>query len=610
MKLIDQIRGSFPTTIDKSKPVFSSLIANDKNNAVIQKQIIDLQQFMKEWISTPDIYEQTGVMLTKTVKFFSYLERFADETETSLKNRFRAIFVRNHDTRWGTAYDVKNVFRQYFPHAEIYLVENVNKIDSVVSSESNFLEDGDITTSSPTDWTLTDCSATKEARFSKNFGIEMNTSGGTLSQTVTIPNRKQIGETENYKSLTYFLHFFISGKANVQIYNSSNSKYWDYAHKEWKSTAVNNTFESAEWNDCSLYFITEGDDDETDITVTFIYDILPADMQNMTLLGKLPATWTYSNCTVLDNIITLYQSDSSVSTTANIVGNQSYDLSLFYRGKISVVIQNNNNKYWDFETKRWSSTLISNVFRANTWTDTVQSFITDDTDTSVTITINYIDSTAYIQNPVINGVLPASRTLTDCTLTTTGINLSQQTSKVSYTANLEPLQSYNLKYILNGRLGIVIKNNNDEYYDLNTNKWESSLINNEYMADKDNEINLNVKANENTTQITVDFMLFANYLDYFRLFQKQPYSSFTVVAHFTGNTSVGAFGLAAGDEDPNISDSGENPPQPRYGNYGYYDKSFLSGVPIGFASDIYEDLLDYLRSQGVKAFLEIVIKDA
>ena len=46
-----------------------------------------------------------------------------------------------------------------------------------------------------------------------------------------------------------------------------------------------------------------------------------------------------------------------------------------------------------------------------------------------------------------------------------------------------------------------------------------------------------------------------------------------------------------------------------FGNYGYYDKSYLSGVPIGFASDIYEDLLDYLRAQGVKAYLEIVIKD-
>ena len=35
----------------------------------------------------------------------------------------------------------------------------------------------------------------------------------------------------------------------------------------------------------------------------------------------------------------------------------------------------------------------------------------------------------------------------------------------------------------------------------------------------------------------------------------------------------------------------------------------MSGVPVGFAMDIYEELLDYLRSQGVKAYLEIVVKD-
>ena len=44
-------------------------------------------------------------------------------------------------------------------------------------------------------------------------------------------------------------------------------------------------------------------------------------------------------------------------------------------------------------------------------------------------------------------------------------------------------------------------------------------------------------------------------------------------------------------------------------NYGYYDKSFLSGVAAGYAKDVYEELLDYLRPQGVKAYLDIVIKD-
>lgn len=363
MNLKEQLRGNFPKTIDKSKPVFSSLIANDNNNAAIQKQLKDLFDYMKEWISTPNVYDQTGVMLEKTVSFFSFLERFVDETEKSFKNRFAAIFIRNHDTKWGTVYDVKSVFKQYFPHATIYVVENTNKIDDINPDYANLLKDGDIDTDTPTDWSLTNCTASDLARFSKAYGILMNQSGGKLSQAVTIkPNS------------TYFLHFFLKGKIKVSI-KSNGNKFWDNSSKTWESSEVLNEFISMDdWSNQSLYFFTGENDSSVEISFNF------------------------------DNSIT--------------------------------------------------------------------------------------------------------------------------------------------------------------------------------------------------------------YIDYFRLFEKQPYSSFTVIAHFEGNTAVGAFGLAAGEDDPNIETTSPTPPQPRYGNYGYYDKSFLTGVPIGFATDIYEDLLDYLRAQGVRAYLEIIIKDA
>lgn len=360
MDLLNQMRGTFPKTIDKSRPVFSAMIANSEGTGAIQKQVADLLAYMKEWTSTPDIYEQSGDMLAKTANFFTFLERFADETDEGFKARISAIFVRNHDQRWGTPFDIKNVFRQYFPHAVIYLVENTNKIDGVGELGNLFL-DGDIDTDTPTAWSRTNCIAHKDARFSKAYGIKLEQAGGILSQTVNISG-----------SSTYFVHFFMKGKINVQVKDNHN-KYWDFSSKEWKNSATNNIFQTDDWDNETVYFIT------------------------------------------------------------------------------------NNNA------------------------------------SSVTVYFKYVD-----------------------TLT---------------------------------------------------------------------------------------------YLDYFRLFKKQPYPSFTVIAHFEGNTADGAFGLAAGDADPNIETTSVTPPLPRYGNYGYYDKSFLSGVPIGFASDIYEDLLDYLRSQGVKAYLDIVIKD-
>jgi hypothetical protein len=363
MNLLEQIRGNFPKTIDKSKPVFSSLIGNEKGNGAIQRQLTYLLNYMKEWISTPNVYKQTGVMLEKTITFFSFLERFAGETEQSLKNRFRAIFVRNHDTRWGTVFDVKSVFKQYFPHATIYVVENTNKIDDVTPGLGNLLPDGEISSENPDGWNVTDCDVSEIARFSKKYGILLNHTGAKLvSQSISINS-----------SSAYFLHFFLKGKVHVQIKNNNN-KYWDFSTKDWSSDPVDNNFESTEsWNNQYIYFLS------------------------------------------------------------------------------------------------------------------------DATTTSVTITFSYVDTETFI--------------------------------------------------------------------------------------------------------------------DYFRLFEKQPYGSFTVIAYFEGNTSVGVFGLAAGEDDPNITTEEELPPQPRYGNYGYYDKSYLSGVPIGFATDIYEDLLDYLRAQGVRAFLEIVVGD-
>ena len=361
MDLLDLMRASFPKTINKGKPVFSGIICNDNKDAAIQKQLIDLFNYMGEWTSTPNIYEQTGDMLMKSITFFSYLERFADETEKSLKNRFRAIFVRNHDQKWGTPFDIKNVFKQYFPHASIFLVENTNKVDAVEPGMGNLFENGDIASEEAEGWTLTDCAATGDSRFSGKYGIKLNQSGASLSQSVNISSNK-----------AYYLHFFLSGKVAVQIKDNEN-KYWDFSTKTWEDTEKDNVFETSDWNNETLYFITSG------------------------------------------------------------------------------------------------------------------------TATSVTVSFNYIDSQVLI--------------------------------------------------------------------------------------------------------------------DYFRLFAKQNYGSFTVIAHFEGETAEAAFGLAAGEDDPNIETASETPPLPRYDNYGYYDKSFLSGIAAGFAQDIYEDLLDYLRSQGVKAYFDIVIKD-
>lgn len=615
MTLLEQLRGNFPKTIDKSKKVFSSIIANDKKDASIQKQLNDLFNYMKEWISTPNVYKQTGTMLDKTVKFFSFLERFADETETSLKNRFAAIFIRNHDNKWGTVYDVKSVFRQYFPHAVIYLVENTNKIDDSVPEYANLITDGDINTDTPTAWTLVDCSATKDARFSKAYGMELDQVDGYFEQTVTVLNRKIINEEEpyEYKNLTYFLHFFLSGSVNVKIFNAANNKYWDNQTKTWSSTEVQSRFENAEWNDCSLYFITEGDDDEADITITFAYDNTPvkSGLENTLIKGKVVQSWNPIDCNFVNNIYELYQASSSVNTSnVTIIPEKEYKLNFESKGRLQITVKNNNNKYWNFEYQKWQDSPAENVFTSSDWSSKTVSFTPNAEDSSVDISYKYFNSRAFLRNNSnLEGILDATETLTDCTVENGVIHMEQISSAASYVTDVVSDSVYTVNYNFSGRTAVIIKNDNYQYWDILAQKWSSTAVKNIVMSNSLREHSFGVKCDGFTNQLTITFEMPNSYLDYFRLFEKQPFSSFTVMAHFEGNTSVGVFGLAAGDDDPNMETEDETPPQPRYGNYGYYDKSFLSGLPIGFASDIYEDLLDYLRAQGVKAYFEIIVRD-
>ena len=166
---------------------------------------------------------------------------------------------------------------------------------------------------------------------------------------------------------------------------------------------------------------------------------------------------------------------------------------------------------------------------------------------------------------------------------------------------------------MKGSVNVQIKDNHNKYWDYSTKTWKDTIVNNNFESVEDwNNQSLYFITSNNASSVTVSFNYNnqITYIDYFRLFAKQPYGSFTVIAHFEGESAVGAFGLAAGDADPNITTEEVTPPLPRYDNYGYYDKSFLSGVAAVFAQDIYEDLLDYLRAQGVRAYLDIVIKDA
>lgn len=175
---------------------------------------------------------------------------------------------------------------------------------------------------------------------------------------------------------------------------------------------------------------------------------------------------------------------------------------------------------------------------------------------------------------------------------------------------------YFLHFFLNGNCNVIIKDNNNKYWN-NTNKqWQSESVKNQFATEDWNNINLWFNAEYDQTDIEIQFEGTTGcYLDYVRLFEKQQHPSFAILAHFEGNSSDDALALATGqaDTDAETHTEGEkiviDGPE-KFSNFGYYDGVFLTGVASGFAQDLYEDLLKYIKSTGVKAYVEILNRDS
>lgn len=292
MTIGETLKSNFPKSINKDGEIFKAMVANNNQNAAMESILNDVEKFTKEYYGTPDIYEQSGELLDKTVTFYTYLEQFVDETEEALKKRIAAIFVRNGDSVWGTPNNILNVFKQYFPSANIFLVENVNGQLDEGTIKGNLFPNGDVQEEG--NWVFSDPSVlSQEARFSKTYGLKL-TENTWAKQTMDIPNedyatyetvegdtyesiaQMEYGNSElgnyikNYKNnpaeLTvgtvldipsrnvFFLHFFVNGNVKVSIKNNLN-KYWDNSTLSWSDTLKQTSFSTNKWQDVYLYFL-------------------------------------------------------------------------------------------------------------------------------------------------------------------------------------------------------------------------------------------------------------------------------------------------------------------------------------------------------------------
>lgn len=243
----------FPTNLKKGAEIFSNLVADvGKSTGVIENELIQAKDYIMEWGEINDVYDETQVTkdkLEKIVDFFSFIEKFTDETDKSLRARFAALFKRSDDNKWGSPLNIKHVFEQYFSLAEIFVVENTN--DSI----ENLIENGDFE-KSDTQWIFQNAELAREARFCKGLGALLYGEDSSISQSIEVESNH-----------SYFLHFFHNGDGKVGFTRLSDGKWWDNTNKTWTNQESFAEFNSDKWQDYSIWIRTEDFNDTVKIVI-------------------------------------------------------------------------------------------------------------------------------------------------------------------------------------------------------------------------------------------------------------------------------------------------------------------------------------------------------
>ena len=155
---------------------------------------------------------------------------------------------------------------------------------------------------------------------------------------------------------------------------------------------------------------------------------------------------------------------------------------------------------------------------------------------------------------------------------------------------------YFLHFFGIGDISLTIRDQENNYWD--GESWISVPYTFVWHSNEWTNHNLRLK----TTNSVVEFCFCksSGFVDYIQLFKKNPWHSFTVIAQFTGGDTKGSLALAPGSSD-NINTNSTG--------YGFYDQIFLTGVKTGFAQDIYQGLLKYVKNVGVAAYINIINKE-
>lgn len=224
---------NLPGGLNLTDPTIEAIVSDDAGDGALANEFDDLIEYVDSYTQNDDVDNHVGEMLDKTVDFFIGMERYFEESDTALVNRFKAITARAGDLVFGTPWNIKHVFEKYFPTATIYVIENTG------ASAANMMLDSDF--EGETGWSLDGCTLDSGARFSKAKGLLLP-GAGTCQQNIAVT------------AGTFSLHFFLKGSCIVKITDDAGM-YWNSSTMTWQLAEHGNAFTAKDWADQQMFII-------------------------------------------------------------------------------------------------------------------------------------------------------------------------------------------------------------------------------------------------------------------------------------------------------------------------------------------------------------------
>lgn len=232
---------------------------NDFNCGAFCNQLEYLYEFIRE-ATNPDLDTLVDPYVDIVVYFFTGIKRNGGETDVSLLERMRSLIVRECDwvsERFGTPWDILNVFCTYIDRSFLYYIPN--------SVLTDILVNGDFEDPIVSEWTiLPSGDRTIEDSLTGSYKIDF-TSITSISQVVAV--------TAGTYILNSFADPIVSPVGDTDIFNltiqrSSDSYYFNTSTLAWVVSDPLNKFttDSDGYQLAEFFVIVDG---SYNLTITF-----------------------------------------------------------------------------------------------------------------------------------------------------------------------------------------------------------------------------------------------------------------------------------------------------------------------------------------------------